>query len=207
MANLGSIISKNNKTFYDYRTEKTQSVAPRLFLSIIISILLAVMFSAVDESFINAILTVQSILVGFSFSVLFFLLSGAEIKIITAASIEQQQKVKKLKILSEELFYNVSYYNLIAISSVLVALLYLLPDIDKNSKTSTMVIEGIISTTGIKDVLSWFSMIAAWIEIAIRFSLYFLIIESMYTFWRTVRRVSFFFAEKLSLGADPTAAI
>lgn len=37
--------------------------------------------------------------------------------------------------------------------------------------------------------------------------LYFLVIEGMYTFWRTVRRVSFFFSGKLSLGAEPTAEV
>jgi hypothetical protein len=205
MANLKNIIRKNNKTFYDYQTEKAQSIAPRLAVIGVVSILLALMFSAIDDSFVNAVLTVQSILVGFSFSVLFFLLSGAEIKSVTDGSIEQKQKVKKLKTLSEELFYNVSYYNLVAISSVLVALLYLLPDMDQNSKISTMVLGIITSVARSQDVLSWFSSVATWIEVAVRFSLYFLVIEGMYTFWRTVRRVSFFFAEKLSLGAEPSA--
>lgn len=203
MANLKNIIKKNNDTFYDYQTEKAQSIAPRLAITGVVSILLAVMFSAIDDSFVNAVLTVQSILVGFSFSVLFFLLSGAEIKSVTEGSIEQKQKVKKLKTLSEELFYNVSYYNLVAISSVLVALLYLLPDMDRSSKIPTMVLELVTSMAGSQDVLSWVSSIATWIEVAVRFILYFLVMEGMYTFWRTVRRVSFFFAEKLSLGAEP----
>jgi hypothetical protein len=207
MANLKNIISKNNKTFYNYYTDKPQCIALRLTFTGVVSFLLAIMFSAIDDSFVNAVLTVQSILVGFSFSVLFFLLSGAEIKSITKGSIEQKQKVKKLKTLSEELFYNVSYYNLVAISSVLVALLYLLPDMDQNSKIPTMVIEFVTSMAGSQDVLSWFSSIANWTEMAIRFILYFLVIEGMYTFWRTVRRVSFFFAEKLSLGAEPSAEI
>jgi hypothetical protein len=207
MANLKNIVSKNNKTFYDYQTEKVQSIAPRLAFTAAVSILLAVMFSAIDDSFVNAVLTVQSILVGFSFSVLFFLLSGAEIKSVSKGSIEQKQKVKKLKTLSEELFYNVSYYNLVAISSVLVALLYLLPDMDRSSKIPTMVLELVTSMTGSQDVLSWFSSIGTWVEVAVRFILYFLVIEGMYTFWRTVRRVSFFFAEKLSLGAEPSADV
>lgn len=207
MANLKNIISKNNKTFYDYQTEKVQSIAPRLAFTGAVSVLLAVMFSAIDDSFVNAVLTVQSILVGFSFSVLFFLLSGAEIKSVTEGSIEQKQKVKKLKTLSEELFYNVSYYNLVAISSVLVALLYLLPDMDRSSKIPTMVLKLVTSMAGSQDVLSWFSSIGTWVEVAVRFILYFLVIEGMYTFWRTVRRVSFFFAEKLSLGAEPSADI
>ena len=205
MANLKNIIRKNNDTFYDYQTEKAQSIAPRLAITGAVSILLAVIFSAIDDSFVNAVLTVQSILVGFSFSVLFFLLSGAEIKSVTEGSIEQKQKVKKLKTLSEELFYNVSYYNLVAISSVLVALLYLLPDMDQNAKIPTMVLDLLTSVTGSQDVLSLFSSVAAWIEVVDRFGLYFLVIEGMYTFWRTVRRVSFFFAEKLSLGAEPIA--
>ncbi|HBS25578.1 MAG TPA: hypothetical protein DD827_00380 [Gammaproteobacteria bacterium] len=207
MANLKNIISKNNKTFYDYQTEKVQSIAPRLAFTGAVSVLLAVMFSAIDDSFVNAVLTVQSILVGFSFSVLFFLLSGAEIKSVTEGSIEQKQKVKKLKTLSEELFYNVSYYNLVAISSVLVALLYLLPDMDRSSKIPTMVLKLVTSMAGSQDVLSWFSSIGTWVEVAVRFILYFLVIEGMYTFWRTVRRVSFFFAEKLSLGAEPSADV
>jgi hypothetical protein len=207
MANLKNIISKNNKTFYDYQTEKVQSIAPRLAFTGAVSILLAVMFSAIDDSFVNAVLTVQSILVGFSFSVLFFLLSSAEIKSVTEGSIEQKQKVKKLRTLSEELFYNVSYYNLVAISSVLVALLYLLPDMDRSSKIPTMVLDLVTSMAGSQDVLSWFSSIGTWVEVAVRFILYFLVIEGMYTFWRTVRRVSFFFAEKLSLGAEPSADV
>ena len=207
MANLKNIISKNNKTFYNYQTEKAQSIAPRLAVTGVVSILLAVMFSAIDEAFVNAVLTVQSILVGFSFSVLFFLLSGAEIKSLKEGSIEKKQKVNKLITLSEELFYNVSYYNLVAISSVLVALLYLLPDMDQNSKIFTMVLGFVTSMAGSQDVLSWLSFVPSWTEIAVRFVLYFLVIEGMYTFWRTVRRISFFFAEKLSLGAELSVKI
>jgi len=188
MDKLKNIISKNNKTFYDYRTKKVQSIWLRLFFTVIISMFLTFMFSAIDNSFIDAVLTVQSILVGFSFSVLFFLLSGAKIKSVNEGSIEQGQKVKKLKTLSEELFYNVSYYNLVAILSVLVSLLYLLPEMD-SSRIPTMVLE-------------YFKLIYTWVEIIIRAIFYFLVIESMYTFWRTVNRASFFFTEKLSLGAD-----
>ena len=206
MANLRDIVSKNNETFYNYNTSVQQTIAPRILGVFLLTLFMSVVFAAVDEALVNAILTVQSILVGFSFSVLFFLLSGAEIRSLSEGSIEQKQKVDKLKKLSEELFYNVSYYNLVAIISVLIALLHLMPSIDRNSAIIQAIYTWLTNAAGSAGTNDWLITIKWWIEFVLRLSLYFLVVESMYTFWRTVRRVSFFFAEKLSLGANVSVA-
>ena len=192
MFNFWHISKKNRKTFYNYRTGKQLSVFPRLLLMCILSVLLAYFLFKPTDDFLNGILTVQSILVGFSFSVLFFLISNDKylIKIDDAAEIKIRKE--RLNVISDELFYNISYFNFIAVMSVIVILLLLLPAI--HIEKDNMVLQSIEP-----DLLETLKLIKVVLIKFARFILYILILESMFTFLRSVGRVSYYFGKKLEL--------
>ena len=77
MFNVRSIIANNNRTFYNYRTDERFSIVPRIIIFVFISAAVALSNFIRPSDFLSAVLAVESILVGFSFSVLFFLLSNS----------------------------------------------------------------------------------------------------------------------------------
>lgn len=196
MASVKKIISKNNETFYDYRTKKAVSTRPRIAFFMLVSVLCAFSFSTLDDAFISSVLTVQSILVGFSFSVLFFLVSSSTDLNIEDPSLEVLERVSRINTLSKELFFNVAYYNTVTILSVLVALLFILPSLSFPNIFSEL-LNDFLSNKG-----DFANIAAILCELASRFLvfLFFVVfIESMYTFYRIVRRVNFYFLEKLDI--------
>jgi hypothetical protein len=199
MFNVKTIIERNNETFYDYASGERKSQKTRVFLIAIASVALCWLLQRQSETFLNAVLTAQAILVGFSFSVLFFLLSNAEISPAPEESIERKLKRKKLATLAKELFHNVSYFNLVAICSVVLSLLLLLsgPDL-----TVWKCIVETISTYAVNvptSVNLWASRAMTAAQTLAAACLYFCLFESAFTFFRTVVRVSYYFEQKLGL--------
>lgn len=190
------IVRNNNATFYNYRTGAPSPVWRRVALTMFGALLLTIPFHAGLSTFLGSVATAQSILVGFSFNVLFFLVSSSNIAApFDGGSLEKKLKQDKLRILSNELFYNVSYFNFVAIGSVLVSLSLLLPAPSLNwirvAISAYADAEYLASISGI-----WAKLREA-IAIALVFLFYFLMLESFLTFYRTAVRVSFFFGEKL----------
>lgn len=198
MATVKEIIQRNNETFYDYQSKKVQSPYGRLFKFFIFSLLVSILFDDLGSAFLNSVLAVQSILIGFSFSVLFFLVSGSISINEQEHSREKKYRVERLNTLATELFYNVAYYNTVSICSVVLALLFLLPNLSifsyvLESKLIQYFLDKVTSSTlgEIKDIGSRvFTLVFV-----------FLFSDSVFTFFRIVRRVNFFFSEKLSLKA------
>jgi|AraplaCL_Cvi_mCL_1032061.scaffolds.fasta_scaffold06952_2 hypothetical protein len=198
MFRLCEIVSHNTATFYEYETGSPYSIAARLRIFTVGAAILPWLLERQTDNFMNAVLTAQAILVGFSFSVIFFLLSNSEIPPVSNESIERGLKREKLVKLARELFYNVSYYNLVAISSVVLALLLL------SSGPDSAVWNSISHcASSLLPVPEWLTTIFVKVISALRYAatacLYFSLIESVYTFYRTVVRVSFYFDQKLKL--------
>lgn len=198
MTTVREIIQRNNETFYDYQSKKVKPPYARFSKFFALSLVVSILFDDLGDGFLNSVLAVQSILIGFSFSVLFFLVSGS-ISINEAEhSREKKYRVERLNTLATELFYNVAYYNTVAIGSVVVALLFLLPSFSvfsfllENSLLQSLIGKFSTDTLGkMQDIGSrLLTLIFA-----------FLFSDSVFTFFRIVRRVNFFFSEKLSLKA------
>lgn len=204
MLSLADIARRNEQTFYDFNSEKAQSTRWRKVSAVVAGAVLALTFQGPAVDFLTAVLTVQAILVGFSFSVLFFLLSD-DPRPITPKTIEQGIRVDRLRRLSSELFYNVSYFNVVAVLSVLVAFILLLPMGLAFSIPPTSAWPQWLQWLGklLHEAAVWWlwPMVGLWTRCAAFWLLYVLLIESLFTFGRTVVRVSFFFEQRLSLKA------
>lgn len=198
MSNLRDIASENAKTFYDARTRTQHSLLPKYIALTVISIVGSWIFNARADNLYMSVIAAQSILVGFSFNVMVFLASNPHLKIAENASVERKQKVGRLNQLSNELFYNLSYFNIVAIASVIVALLMLLVPMGGN-------LSGDISEIGLeigleKQVAERLSIIFALIaKHILLFIFYFALIDSIASFIRIIRRASYYFESKMAL--------
>jgi hypothetical protein len=198
MATVKEIIQRNNATFYDYQSKKVHSPYGRMLKFLILSLLASILFDDLGDSFLNSVLAVQSILIGFSFSVLFFLVSGSISISEQEYSREKKYRIERLNTLATELFYNVAYYNTVSIFSVVLALLFLLP----NFSIFSSVLENSLFQSLLEKLPP--DTLEKMQDIGSRFLtliFVFLFSDSVFTFFRIVRRVNFFFSEKLSLKA------
>lgn len=162
----------------------------------------AILTPVVSIDVLSATITVQAILIGFSFSVMFFLVQDASDKSNEKFkqpdcnySLEKQLDNEQINLLSKELFWNISYFNVISFLSLVVALAMMLPNIFGNvfklfSKMNFLNIDWqpFVMTVNIS------AFIAQWI-------FFLLITESAFTFVRTVGRVSFLFEQRMGESA------
>lgn len=199
MSNFRDIIRKHNATYYDYDTGKRKPVWFRYVLVALGSICLVIVFKTIPSEMLGALLTVQSILIGFSFSVMFFLLSGSLPTIVDNASIEEELKKDKLARLARELFYNVSYFNVIALISVVLSLVLLLPNIDVDALVEWIKQRSFLAFLTEANWRSFFSTLIDWLKPSLEFALYATFLESLTSFARTVGRVSFYFERRLKI--------
>lgn len=195
MASIASIIANNNSTFYNYRTGGKNRVWPRMLLFLIISPPLAFILTDKLTDFINSINTVASILLGFGFSVLFYIASGKETQSSPNASLEQKNRDRRVNALSKELFHNVSYFVMTASAGLALAVIVIAPEAQGEWFTKQAL--PYLTTLNPKaEEYLW------WAGISIRSMFFFLIIEAGYTFARIVGRVNFLFEEKLADGTN-----
>ncbi len=127
MFNVRQIVRNNDATFYDFNTRQKRSQLPRYIAVCLASLIAAIVCSKVSSNLLAGVLTVQSILLGFNVNVMFFLLGNREQETPEAISIETRLRSKRLRNLYRELFYNVSYFNLVAVASIIVTTGLLLP--------------------------------------------------------------------------------
>jgi len=199
MSNFADIVRNHNATYYDFDTDIQRAVWPRYLIVAFVSAAYVFVFNSLSTDALGALLTVQSILIGFSFSVMFFLLSGSIPEIKDNGSIESDLKRKRLTKLSKELFYNVSYFNVIAISSVVLALLLLLPNFDTRSFLEWVQNHSELQFWTEAQWRAKFALVADYLFPTLEFLLIAFLAESLTTFARTVGRVSFYFERRLKL--------
>lgn len=197
------IVRNNNATFYNYNTGKPVKRWRSIAVVCVLACCFSVLFRNELGSFFGSVAAAQSILVGFSFSVMFFLLSS---EVVTApndaASLEKKQKYEKLNKLCEELFYNVSYFNLVAIACVIVSLFLMLPPPAFGILSQ---FAGDLSGVDVGSAFSQFWSHAKFVtQSSLLFLFYLLMLESFSAFYRTALRVSYFFEQKLKYDAANT---
>lgn len=188
MINLKNIVVNNDTTFYDYRTGELLPRRKRISFKFLLVVFLVTLFPNIDSDFIDNVLTIYAILIGFSFNILFFLLSSSKKGEIISHFLEDETKAKKIKKLGKELFHNVSYFNLTSISLILIAITYNL------SKGYKVEILNYVSEYMPDNYFQTLSCITFHTQNII---FYALLIESTYTFIRTLSRISFYFDKKI----------
>lgn len=142
--------------------------------------------------FINSINTVASILLGFGFSVLFYIAGANETPISTDSSLEKKNRIERLRKLSRELFHNVSYFVMTASAALAFAMIVIAPEA-QNDWIAKRVLPYAVKMIDHADLYVW------WLQFFIRSIFFFLILEGGYTFGRIVGRVNFLFQQKLKI--------
>lgn len=161
----------------------------------------SVVFGVRSDNLYLGIITAQSILAGFSFNVMFYLSSNEVTNYDKTGIIEHQAKVDRLNRLSKEAFYNIAYFNIVAIASVVLSLTLLLG----GSVAGVWLHETCNSVMAIanchkaKHLWNTVGKLATYL---LMFIAYVTILESIITFVRTVQRVSYLFDEKMKLRAE-----
>ncbi|MFG6602253.1 MULTISPECIES: hypothetical protein [unclassified Sulfitobacter] len=198
MTNLVEIVRRNNDTFYDNRSNRRKSVVPRMLSFLAASLIFAWVLGTPSDAAVSAVITVQSILVGFGFSVLFFLVSSEREKELEADSLEDEARRKRLNVLSDELFFNISYYNVTTFLSVLLALLFAFNASGLTTFTNSA-FNTFLSQNNSLEIFRPYLGLAHRLLISVFF---FVLIESVFTFYRIVIRVNFFFDQKRKVNAQ-----
>jgi hypothetical protein len=187
MINLVGIVRNNRESYYNFSTGQPLPQTISNIIKVIIALISASIFVQINKDFLGAVLSVYSILVGFSFNIIFYLIAIEKKEPDANASIEKQIKFEKLNKLIQELFYNVSYFTLISIFLVLLCLLLFL---------ASCTGEG----WGILKEEIYSAILERSINV-IKFlyhTLFFLVLlESIYSFLRTMNRVNYYFSTKI----------
>lgn len=204
MFNIADIVRRDAATYYLYDSDERVSRSKTLAIFSVVSVIISTLVVKASNDFLAGALSAQAILVGFSFNVLFYLVANRLSKPATYASIEHELRFERLSKLSDEVFDNVTYFNLVAISSALASLLLLLIGSDNFDSNLHKIAAFVTERTQIDRVaLSW----AKWGASAFGLSvLIFLLTESIYTFLRTVGRVRFYFGMLKTMDADNVPA-
>lgn len=195
MFNVRDIIRNNIATFYDFDTRKRRSQKPRLFTTCIIALVAAILCPKVSDNLLAGFLAVQSILLGFTVNVMFFLLGNREEEATDGGSIEAQLRSERLRDLYHELFYNVSYFNLIAVASIIIATALLLPtpEVPGYAKDWEPVV-AYVDWLNTSSVPKWAATISRGVAM---FAFYAMAIEVIYSIARVIGRTSFYFERKM----------
>lgn len=197
MFSVVDIIGNNSSTFYNYRTGESVSVVPRYLAISLAAVVGSAFFGKHFTDLYAAVISTQAILVGFSFNVLVYLASVDPLHANDTEILEDRAKVRKLNRLADEIPFNLSYFNLIALLSISAALLLTLGgawSFDLNHLLEWMPVGyrpqakaiAICISDGLRLCMIWVT--------------YATLLESFATFMRLTKRVTYFFTEKRKLG-------
>lgn len=204
MSKTTSLFVKNAKTFYNYRTGAVHSLRSRYVAFVLIALLLSIVFGSRSDNLYLGVITAQSILAGFGFNVMISLAFNRNIRVAPNVSIERADKIKTVNRLARELFYNVAYFNAIALGSIVISVLLLLVPAFWSGwplAIRTMLSQVLPNDT---NVIWWLKQVGGSIRRIAIFALYLFVIESFATFVRAVQRASHYFENRIKL--DPAGA-
>ena len=200
MFNLIEIVRKDSATHYDYNSGEQKSRFKIMLAFLFVSILIGSSIRVAPTDFLSGALSAQSILVGFSFNVLFYLVANRLGKPSQFSSIEHELRFERLSKLSDEVFDNVTYFNVIAISSALLSLILLLFGSQDCAQNLREIFEWVAKQLKFPvRALNWIDRGVAILALS---TLTFLLLESIYTFLRAVGRVRFYFGMLKTMDQD-----
>lgn len=193
---LRKIYSDNESTHYDYSTGACQPTYARKAFLVCLAAVIAFCLGRDINEFVGVILTVQAILIGFSFSVMFFLVEERQITPPASETREEKLRRNQLETLCKEIFWNISYFNVVSLISMAAAMLLMIPSpigfIPVHRLPETISIDAYSSAISYAMVIAFFFG---------KFAFSVLLIDSAYTFARLVGRVNFLFEKRIGANA------
>jgi hypothetical protein len=193
--NVREIVRNNSATFYDFDSGRKKSQGARSVATCAVALIAALVCPKVSDNLLAGFLAVQSILLGFTVNVMFFLLGNREKDVPTGGTLESQLRSEKVAKLYHELFYNVSYFNLLAVASIIVATILLLPVPEMPAfLRGVPLVEKYVHWLGSSKVPT---ICSAVYRGASMFVFYALAIEVVYSIARVIGRTSFYFERKM----------
>ena len=201
MFNVRDIVRNNSSTFYDFDTRERRSQRPRVITTCLVALIMAVSCPRVSDNLVAGFLAVQSILLGFTVNVMFFLLGNPENDVVDRRSIEAELRSERLRDLYHELFYNVSYFNLIAVASIVIATAVLFP--------APEVPDYVRGWPPVEAYVRWLdtspvpTVVSAALRGAAMFAFYAVAIEVIFSIARVIGRTTFYFERKMDQMRDP----
>lgn len=200
MFNLAKIFAENAATHYDYSTGDPTSRWPLYVFTLAAAILAALAIGRPSSDFLAGALSAEAILVGFSFNVLFYLVANRRVRPLSFVDIEHEIRFQKLSKLSDEIFSNVSYFNVVAIFSALLSLCGLMIVSENFSPNANILLVWIF---GNEPSVVKYLIIAKFSLQTFYFSILFVfLIESATVFLRTVGRVGYYFTSLKLMDTD-----
>lgn len=171
------------------------TVWSRALVCVVVAVL-SIFFNDISLDFLAAVLAVQSILAGFGFNVLVFLTTNKSIPIPPTAKIERKLKIARVNDLGKEIFYNISYFNTIALLSIATALAL--------ATTKAFCGNEIFAWWAKRYHLSDLGRIVYEVALFVAprvgaAALYLFIILAVMTFMRLINRSTYYFEQKIAL--------
>lgn len=199
MLNLYDLFKKNAETFYSIHQDGSKSyenIKIRYFLIFSAALIMASISSAFNDNIMMGIITVESIIMGFSFNVMVYIASQDSLKEDVSKYRENRKKAENLNQLSDEIFYNISYFINISLVCIIISVFWI--SVKSDSTITKMILELFIVISDTKNniyipcAISTFNWI--W-----KLALFATTLESLLVFYRLVRRVTFHFQERKKL--------
>jgi hypothetical protein len=184
MLSLSGIAKRNAETFYSFKTGKRHAVWPRYVAISVASAALAWLYPKSSNDLYTAFITLQAILVGFSFNVMIFLASTRPLDDAGDPYVEKRMRGDRLNALAPEIFFNLSYFNLIALASCASALAL---QMGTAMDWTRFHIASWSAPDAVRDVGTTVLIL----------TLYWTALESFVTFIRIVRRASYYFEQRV----------
>lgn len=175
------IIRKNIETYYRFDNGVRLNIWPRYFAIFFVSGVLSYVCTNISGNLLQTIVSALAILVGFSFTVQFFLFKP-DVFEFDNESLEDLSKFKRLKKLSVEIFDNVSYFNMICFLGICLCVLLL---IEIDSSVWPLNIISRQTFNSMQNAISGFA----------KFLLFFACVEAVMTFLRLLGRINFLFQQ------------
>lgn len=194
IARLIKIYQDNEATYYDYSTGVRQPTSGRKVSLLILAAIMAACMDKPVDSFVSLIITVQAILIGFSFSVMFFLVGERQKVQEFSGSREERLRKKQLSNLSKEIFWNISYFNVASLIGIAAAICLII-------KNPIFLIIHSMNASGFgMQINSQHISLASAATFAFgKFIFAAVLIDSAYSFVRIVGRVNFLFEKRMEV--------
>ncbi len=189
MLEASQIISNERDTYYNFRTNEKLPFYTYKAIEASAAALLTGLLFEIGRDFLEPLLAIYSILIGFSFSVLFSLVAQKPEKNKSDA-IEDDLAFDRISKLHKELFHNVSYFILVALTLLVVSLACFAFQGLNASLSSWLVQQHKLVGTAIE-------IAHVCLRSAAIFTIMFLIVDSIVSFSRIVGRVVFYFENRV----------
>lgn len=210
MHSLKEIYSLDRKTYRSQRGGHLLPVWKRYLSVATISVFLAFAWTGLDAQAIVAIITVLSVLVGFSFSVLFFLVSSDQGRAFKDGMLEKELQLARVEQLSQEIFINVTFFIILAIFIIMAGVINFFPAGDfflsLSGYSQSLDARSESVETFKLTAEKTFEFFGIFLSLVLRAAFWVGVLLSSLAFLRIVKRVSFLFSEILDLRKSDRAA-